>query len=298
MKKLISVLLSFAMLIPAFCLTVSASEESTEKDKLFELLDAYKWETATLGNPRIYMMTDTEYTNALNVYEDPNSTNEDYVLACDEFLNACLNFDVYREYAEATYEMALKEENYNNWYSDEEWENFQSKLEELGNVIDALDDSTSCSNDLTNAFHNLLKSYNDMTNSYTIKGDLNKDGIVNIADVTLLQKYLVGAEKFTGAQKMLTGAYNYENLSITDATVLQKYIVQAIEEIPNNNVFVSDFGAYCMDGDLLLERSLNFNICSRILPEAGVRSNIYNGYMGIGYLYSYYYFCYENNCEP
>ena len=40
------------------------------------------------------------------------------------------------EYAEATYKNALKEENYNNWYSENEWNDFQEKLKNLGDAFD------------------------------------------------------------------------------------------------------------------------------------------------------------------
>ena len=50
----------------------------------------------------------------------------------------------------------------------------------------------------------MMTSYNKMTNAYTVKGDVNGDGEVNIEDATLVQKYVVHIENLTGAQKMLT----------------------------------------------------------------------------------------------
>lgn len=299
MKKALSIFLAVMLTvfstIPAFAATAKVP---TEKDRLYALLDSFAAFGSMWGEPRAYRVTGNEYNDAWNVYDDPDSTEEDYALACDEFLEVWLNFDIYPSYAKAAYEMALKEKNYNNYYSDEDWTNFQSKLKDLGDVIDSLGDSQQFSSDLTKAFHAMLKAYNKMTNAYTLKGDLNNDGSVNVADVTLLQKYLAGTEELTGAQKMLTGAYIYEDLSITDATLIQKYSVQLIEKIPNNTVFVLDLGVFYMDEDLLMERVFNFNICPRILPEAGIRSDFYNGYANIGCLSSYYYWCYENNFEP
>lgn len=65
-----------------------------------------------------------------------------------------------------------------------------------------------------------------MTNAYTLKGDVNKDGVVNVVDATLIQKYIAHEVEFTGAQKMLTNVAKYESdISVIAATDLQKFIV-------------------------------------------------------------------------
>lgn len=297
MKKLLSIILSFVILISAFSVTGYATETSLEKKQLSLLLTVHDSYFSSWGRVGIYQETSTADTYATNVYYDETSTDADYALACDVLLNSTLNFNIYPEYAEYTYEKALQEQNYNNWYSDEEWADYQEKLQALGDAIDAQDGTNRTKSNLTKAFHALLKSYNEMTHSYQNIGDLNKDGEINIADVTLLQKYLAGMEDFTGAQKMLVGCQYYEAPDIADATVIQKYVAGLMTEIPDNRVFAVDYEHW--DKDLIMERTLNFNICPRRLSEVfGFGSIIPNQYVGIGFLDYYYYWCYENNCEP
>ena len=287
------------MLVSVFTITGSATETETsfEKKQLGVLLENCKAYFSSMGRVYVYYETSSGLNYAEEVYYDETSTDADYALACDVLLNSCLNFNIDTKYVEYTYEKALKEQNYNNWYTDEQWSDYQEKLQALGNAIDALDGTNRTESDLTKAFHTLLRSYNEMTHTYKNIGDINKDGEVNIADVTLLQKYLVGMEDFTGAQKMLVGCYNYEDPDIADATVIQKYVAGLIAEIPDNRVFSVDYKYW--DKDLIMERTFTFNICQRRLSEVyGFGSIIQNQYMGIGFLNYYYNWCYENNCEP
>lgn len=65
-----------------------------------------------------------------------------------------------------------------------------------------------------------------MTNAYTLKGDVNKDGVVNVVDATLIQKYIAHEVEFTGAQKMLTNVAKYESdISVIAATDLQNLLL-------------------------------------------------------------------------
>lgn len=92
---------------------------------------------------------------------------------------------------------------------------------------EALD--TGLDSKITEAFYDLLYCYDVMTNRYKLRGDVNKDGEVNVIDATLVQKYLAGLENFTGAQRMLCCEYNYENFNISAATTIQKYSAGLIE---------------------------------------------------------------------
>lgn len=299
MKKLLAIILSVAMLASICCINASATETTvTSKEKLNKLIECHDIQYGLLGRSALYDESSAVrvYNNALVVYQSESSMDHSYLSSCSALINANLNNNIIYEYAQATYEMAQEEQNYNNWYSDEEWSKFQNSIENLGN---ALDECVTTSDNLTDAFHEVLKSYNEMTNAYTLKGDLNKDGAVNVNDVTLLQKYLIEKENFTGAQKMLAGAKEYENPDIDDATVIQKYIVGLISEMPDNDVFISDLDSYSyMDSELLMERTINFNICSRTCLGVGTKSYISNGYSGIEFLYGYYQWCDNNGVEP
>lgn len=294
MKKIISFILVVCMLVSAVCLgTSAATEDSVEKQKLDYLVMLYEYDISEWGNPCTYMMYGSEpYHNALRVLEDENSTDYDYYYAKNLLFDQVLNKYIIPEYAQKTYEMAKKEKNYNNWYTEEQWSNFQSKLADLGEAIETHQDY---SKKLTIAYQAMMKAYNEMTNAYTLKGDLDKSGEVNVMDATLLMKYLVELEDLTGAQKMLSGALNYEELTVKDATTIQKYIVELIDEIPNNNVFIED-REECpvIDRDLLMERTINFNICPRVL----FGPYISNDFTDFSVAYSYIAWCKQNGYEP
>ena len=57
-------------------------------------------------------------------------------------------------------------------------------------------------------------------------GDTNLDGIINIGDVTAIQRYLVELEMFTDEQIALADTNGDGNVDITDATHLQKYLAE------------------------------------------------------------------------
>ena len=207
MKKVIAVLLTVAMLASVLCMNVSAAETSVTKEKLQLLTEYYRGSSGIMGIPIVHYQYNYAWKAAEDVLGDENSTEADYQNALDVLKNDALNnVFVYFDYAEATYELALQEENYNNWYSEEDWTDFQNKLAQLKVVLDENKGNKveeSFESELANAYRALMGSYNKMTNAYTLKGDLNKDGEVNVLDVTLLQKYLAGTENLTGAQKML-----------------------------------------------------------------------------------------------
>lgn len=297
MKKVLSVLLTVAMLASALCINAYAAETSITKEKLFKLIDSYEWYGSLWGTPSVqYQYLDVLIT-ATDVYNDENSTEADYQEALDMLKNANLNdMLVHYDYAEATYELASKEKNYNNWYSEEDWAEFQNKLSDLKAVLDASERRVE-SPELTSAFRSLLDIYNKMTNEYTLKGDLNKDGEVNVSDVTLLQKYLVGSENLTGAQKMLANAEEYENPSIIEATLIQKYAAGEISQFDDyDNFFIEDEYVNYLDENMVYERTLNFNICPRKINYQYIR-NEYK-YQSYKIIFSYFMWCHQNGYEP
>ena len=71
---------------------------------------------------------------------------------------------------------------------------------------------------MRNTFNNICK-YN------TEYADFNGDGVLNITDITLAQKYLVNSVEFNYSQCTIA-QFNYcDFLRIDDLTNLQKYIV-------------------------------------------------------------------------
>ena len=213
MKKLLSIILVGILAVSSFILTTFAaenekSETEIEREKLGWLLDAFKILNTNIGEARIYnCVAGDTYNDAYNLYnQDELATAEEYKNMKDKLYSAAYNLHVDVAYAKTAYDNACKEQNYNNWYSDEQWNEFQYKLADLKTDLEPYIAGT---NDydvwaITNAYNELLAVYNKMTNAYTLKGDVNKDGVVNVVDATLIQKYIAHEVEFTGAQKMLT----------------------------------------------------------------------------------------------
>lgn len=301
MKKILAILLAVVMSVTAFGFNVSAVEkkENTsaeiQQKKLDYILDLN--DIVWVGTAIIYDgVWPSVMENAREVCDTDGLPEEEYTNALkqvyDMYYDAPL---VNMEYAEATYKNALKEENYNNWYSEEEWNDFQEKLKELGDAIDYYHSHATefpCDR-LTKAFKELMTSYNKMTNAYTVKGDVNGDGDFNIEDATLVQKAVVNLTKLTGAQKMLTNEKNYENISVVTVTNLQKHVVGLEPEFKNNNVFIdeqSDVGS--LDDTLRWYNYCNFNICPR---RSNVTSGVYidNDYICMDNIFGYRIWCDE-----
>lgn len=144
-------------------------------------------------------------------------------------------------YAEQTCYVAVHEQNYNNWYTDEQWNIFIEKRDNLLNALRVIDPdlepakwgsvydfnyTVAQQKNVSKCFYELLYIYNEMTCKDIILGDVNRDGVVSVEDTTLIQKYIVGEVNFTGAQE-LRAKVNVDSysISIKDATLIQKYIV-------------------------------------------------------------------------
>lgn len=271
-------------------LGVSATQELTPYRDLTTLRYYTNYYLSSTGMCKPFYWYDTKIEDALKnineVLRDKTSTDEDYLIAYNTLFSADYNLTIAPDFAEGAYNLALKEQNYNNWYSEEDWERFETTRASLGKALE-----TQLPTKISEAFYDMLYSYNVMTNRYTLKGDINKDGVVNISDVTLIQKYLVGDADLTGAQKMLTSAYNYENININEATTIQKYSINLLSEMPNNKVFLSDFETYESD-ERITERAMNFIICPR--TNDGIY-NLRNGYYDTQFLEEYYFVTNKDN---
>lgn len=182
-----------------------------------ELLDvAYKYEKGEVTA----VVLQNKYDETKEFYENP-------------WISPC--------YAEQTCYVAVHEQNYNNWYTDEQWNTFIEKRDNLlqalrvidsdlepakwGSVYD-YDYTVKQQKYISKCFYELLYIYNEMTCKDIIQGDVNRDGVVSVSDATLIQKYIVGEVNFTGAQE-LRAKVNVDSYSVSvkDATLIQKYIV-------------------------------------------------------------------------
>ena len=286
-KKILATILAAVLSVNLFCFGVYAEtqDDMTKKEhtKLWLLLEANSNENYIgYGMPYDVGLTSDYwdiFANAEDTLYDKNATYDDYHKACEEILDLKFNRQyINYDYAYATYQNALNEENINGWYTDEEWSDFQDKIIKLKAALDAIGtDVTYPWKDegkrqaLTDAFHSLLRSYNTMTNRNAVIGDVDGNGKLDINDVTLIQKYLAEMCDLNGAQKMRAAVYanrTYEKLRVSDVTKLQLYLTELIDRPIDSwsydYVFVSEVPLNpLINEDFLMERMFNFNICPR-----------------------------------
>lgn len=276
--------------------------DSVERQKLGILVKTYIALYRTwIGAPTVYVPWGGDWQSeailgAYDVYVDDNLTDDEYKSAKDKMYLALNNFEIPFEFASYAYEKGLEEKNYNNWYSDEHWADFQDKLKKLGKALETYGTSgKSYDSNITVVYNDMVDAYNKMTNAYTIKGDINKDGKVNIQDVTEVQKYVVGIGHLTGAQKMLTNSLRYENLTISDATNLLKYVVGLKTEFENNSVFVNEqYNIDYYDNSIRWHAFCNFNI----FPRSSGGPRVDNDYTDFATTAYYKVECEEKGLEP
>lgn len=118
----------------------------------------------------------------------------------------------------------IKDEN--GYYDILLWSDFQS---ELLNAKEVYEDKAIVDFRCTEAFFNLLYSYNKLCTSNTVAGDVNNDGVVSIHDATLMQKILCGMKTATGSQTLVGGIYP-DFFDINSVTSIQKYLAKIITE--------------------------------------------------------------------
>lgn len=118
---------------------------------------------------------------------------------------------------------------------------------------DALRDSFKTNNEyvISYTFFELIDSFVNMTSKYTLLGDVNNDGKVNIDDATLVQKYLANTENLTEIQKALAslngGCFTVvPALNIDTVTELQMYFADlyksGTKHCSYGETYVDNFG--------------------------------------------------------
>lgn len=71
----------------------------------------------------------------------------------------------------------------------------------------------------------LLNAGKCIANNPIVIGDVVEDGVINILDVTLIQKYSAGLDSLTDRQLVAADFSGDGIINVTDATAIQKYIV-------------------------------------------------------------------------
>ena len=75
---------------------------------------------------------------------------------------------------------------------------------------------------------NVVKKDVNLVVKITVPYDVNMDGVINVVDATLVQKYIVGLEKFDDYTLKIADTNGDGTISVVDATNIQKKIVNLL----------------------------------------------------------------------
>lgn len=250
-KKGISALLITVVLILSITImpvsAVSDNEINVQECETY--VQKMKYDFMSTGVKRPYAGYYYSHSNELadelitvaSEYKSGKATADELQNKYDETKDFYENPWIRPDYAGYTCYIAVNEKNYNNWYYEGQWNTFVEKRENLvkslsvnhpdfvpkeyGEGIEEEEYTLEQQKYISKCFYELLEIYNEMTCGGIVLGDVNKDGFVNVADVTLIQKYIAGEAEFTDAQK-LRARVNCDSysVSIKDSTTVQKCI--------------------------------------------------------------------------
>jgi hypothetical protein len=235
MKKIISIVLTFVMIFSCVSVTVFATEnDSISPKKQLQNLYHYAKTTNISGDIQPYsnysfLKLYKAMNEAENVLSSSDATDVEYQLAYD-FLLEALDMRISTSYAKKTYVLSLEENNDNGWYDEADWSDFATKRENLRVSFATNDEKT-----ISQAYFDLVDSFISMTGKYGMAYDMNKDGVVDIQDVTCIQNIIAGYDTLNSAQTMLTRpnssapSLRYRSISISCATSIQKALAGMTE---------------------------------------------------------------------
>lgn len=327
MRKIISLCLVFITFITCLCTNVSASDDSEiAREKLKKLLNylnenVYNPSPALYGNYSLYNdggMT-AAYKEADLLCVTENVSAEEYTSAYNNLVYKITHRSICPWYAEDTLLNAEKLENYNNWYSDDDWNEFQQKIATLRASFNGVPYSREPDDyykdlskfydqeKITEAFLDLNDTYNRITNKDYLKGDVNGDGSIDVLDAEEIQKFVTDRTQFTGAQIMRacvgdinskkswnTRKFNplevdYTEITILDAIAVQKYSVGKMEEFPDYGITLKEAVERAettnqgYDETFIRRHLLNYTLS----PSRGFVDNFHHGHNELfnGYYY-------------
>lgn len=249
MKKIVSIVLALTIMC-SITLVSAYATENTEAEKLEKELIYLQFKASEIFQNVGKRMPYTELTfvrlqNGIDYADEvlslgSEATVEQYQDAIDVLEYAFNNPTVVDFFAEEAYVLSLKEHNENGFYYEDDWNDFSAKRDALRDSFKTKDEET-----ISDAFFALHESFVNMTSKYTLLGDVNNDGKVNVDDATLVQKYLAGIENLTEMQKDLAYAYGsdfrnwYDNpkLTIDCVTGLQKCAAGLIDMYTSPNQY-------------------------------------------------------------
>lgn len=245
---------------PAESIPVKLTDE--QKQQIKSMMDVAQWYTTndSIGNP-VAPPYDEAYTKEMGEISDQimeygnsllydmgdlsqfNIVNSNYARLLNLLEHPLINarFAAYSCY------LSYKDNNYNNWYNETDWQQFVSYRDTLYNELTKIKKdylniegtflTYEQKRSITTAFFNLLELYDKMTLDNALLGDVNGDGKVSISDATEMQRNLAKMTKFTQGQKLrastqANASQNGPDYDISSVTTLQRHLVGQDRYLP------------------------------------------------------------------
>lgn len=256
------------IIISSCCINAFAKEaENSEYQRLGILVDYFTNHKSELGaySPYDEACLWKEVDSAKAVYQNNNSSEEEYREESDRLLFELHNMPILSSYARAVVGKANKIKNVNNYYNKSDWSAFQRNIALLQSSIGTASDEALYYDipkrrEITQAFHNLLNSYNRMTLQSFVVGDADGNGTLNVQDATTIQRYLANMTDLSTAQLMRASVDLNNSITIEDVTKLQRHLADFDEKLESPYAYIGSFETGETE-DYLYERLFNYTLC-------------------------------------
>ncbi len=257
MKKIVSLILAFVVLLSMSVFSFSAtSNEELNFEVSDELLEAVKVEEVSLTKLAFWLTFDCDdygytfrFTDKIfdsriecdkdsaeellqlmdevydfyeEVYDGRKTTVEEidsYYTKLDE---AAKKIIIVPQELKYLIDCCKLENNDDSYYPAELWADFQSKIA----VAEEVYSKGETTIEVSNAYWDLLFSFNDICIVNPLEGDVDFDGELSVIDATLVQRCVAKLGEFNSSQLTVLGSYNNKNIKILDATNIQRAVAK------------------------------------------------------------------------
>lgn len=237
MKKLFSIFLAFILILSI--LTMPAFAQSSDEEVSVDRLVFW------LHNECLDYMYTFMYNNCI---ESDKESKEEFSQIFNEAWDFCMTFE---DGGEATAEEVISyfakldeaakkiiivpqelkylidccklEKNDDLYYPAELWDDFQSKIA----VAEEVYNKGETTIEVSNAYWDLLFSFNDICTVNTLEGDIDFDGELSVLDATIVQRAVAGLCEFNSSQLTALGF----DVSIINATNIQRAAVKLQHDV-------------------------------------------------------------------
>lgn len=254
MKKILSFLLTFVMLLSLCSVTAFATDESLaeEKCELLDYIDDAEYnfvQYLQLTPPTIVMFSESSRLSLETAINQVRSEIDSYT-TIEEINDAYTYVNSYIDQlqineSELKFMLDLMKPDYEDTtYYDAET---SAEIKEIYEAAQSAYESKTPQS-INDSYIALRNELNKLCMSVTVVGDVNNDGVFSIRDVTLIQKYLAGSVQLTSAQCFSCNLNKYRDISL--ATEYQKALcdpsdIQDFDVYINTKYTMSRLNTYC-----------------------------------------------------